>query len=201
MWLDITMSGKQKINSVFMKKFFLLLLLGLSFSIYAQEEIVLDDDHYVVRTLGDTIYGKLKYMSSDDIKTKISVKVNDTLKYNLKASEVVYFKDGDKEYTSFQPEGEQVHYFIKILVIGKYLSLYEWQIPLEGGGGKIEFYYYLQKKGDKDFIELPPHWNKELIQYIDDHEELADEVWKNKYKPDQLPEVIKKYNEWKEENK
>jgi len=30
---------------------------------------------------------------------------------------------------------------------------------------------------------------------------LADDVWKNKYKPEDLEAVIKKYNEWKEDNK
>jgi hypothetical protein len=184
-----------------MKKILLLIAMGLGISTYAQEVIEIDADHFVVKTNGDTIFGKLKYMSSDDIKTKISVKVNDTLKYSLKASEVAYFKDGDKEYTTFQPEGEELHYFIKIEQRGKYLSLYQWQIPLEGGGGKVEFYYYLQKGKDKDYVELAPHWSKHLIEFIDDYEELADEVWKNKYKQEELPEVIKKYNEWKEDNK
>jgi hypothetical protein len=184
-----------------MKKIFLLIAMGLGISAYAQETIEIDPDHYVVKTNGDTIFGKLKYMSSDDIKTKISVKVNDTLKYSLKASEITYFKDGDKEYTTFQPEGEEMHYFLKIEFIGKYLSLYEWQIPLEGGGGKVEYYHYIRKGTDKDYVELAAHWTKHLVEYIDDYEELADDVWKNKYKPEQLAEVIKKYNEWKEDNK
>lgn len=176
--------------------------LGLGISTYAQtEEFVPDSDHYVVKTNGDTIYGKLKYMSSDDIKMKISVKVNDTLKYSLKASEVSYFKDRDKEYTTFKPEGEENHFFLKIWQRGKYLSLYEWQIPLDGGGGKIEYYHYIQKAGDKEYIELAVHWQKHLVEFIDDYEELADEVWRNKYKTEELGDVIKKYNEWKEENK
>ena len=185
-----------------MKKLLILIALGLGISSYAQtEESFIDPDHYVVKTNGDTIFGKLKYMSSDDIKMKISVKVNDTLNYNLKASEVAYFRDGDKEYLTFQPEGETGHFFLKILQRGSYLNLYEWQIPLDGGGGRIEFYHYIQKQGEKDYIELAVHWQKHLVEFIDDYEELADDVWRNKYKTDQLGEVIRKYNEWKEENK
>lgn len=184
-----------------MKKIFLLLGFVIGISTYAQEIIEIDPDHYVVKTNGDTIFGKLKYMSSDDIKMKITVKVNDTLKYSLKASEVAYFKDGDKEYTTFQPEGEEGHFFLRIVVQAKYLSLYEWQIPLDGGGGKIEYYHYIQKQGETGYTELAIHWQKHLVEFIDDYEELADEVWRNKYKPEELEAVIKKYNEWKEENK
>src|SRR6187402_1416691 len=104
-----------------MKKIILLITLiyGLGQGLNAQtEEVTTDRDHYVVKLDGDTVFGKLKYISSEDIKTKITVKVNDTLKVSLKASEVAYFKDGDKEYITFQPEGEKGHFFLKILQLG-----------------------------------------------------------------------------------
>jgi hypothetical protein len=185
-----------------MKRMLLLLMVGFGLSLNAQtDEIVPDADHYVVKVNGDTIFGKLKYASSDDIKNKITVKVNDTLKYSLKASEIVYFKDGDKEYVTFQPEGEEGHYFLKIWQLGTYLSLYEWQVPADLSGAKVEFYPYIRKKGEKTYTELETHWAKHLVEFIDEYEELADEVWKNKYKYEQMGEIVKKYNEWKEDNK
>jgi hypothetical protein len=157
-----------------MKKLLLLLVLGLGLSTYAQVEDYRDPDHFVIKTNGDTVFGKLKYTSSEDIKSKIVVKVNDTLKHTFKASEVKYFKDGEKEYLSFQPEMED-YYFIKIWQEGKYLSCYEWQVPSEISGSKIEF--------------------------IEDDVQLADDVWKNKFKLEQLGDIIHRYNEWKENNK
>jgi hypothetical protein len=183
-----------------MKKLLLLAGLVMGLSAYAQVEDYRDPDHFVVKTSGDTIFGKLKYTSSDDIKNKIVVKVNDTLKYTIKASDVKYFRDGDKEYLSFQPEMED-YYFIKIWQEGKYLSCYEWQVPAELSGSKIEYLPYIRQAGDKTFVELDLHWAKHLVEYIEDYEELADDVWKGKYKLEQLGDVIRRYNEWKEENK
>ena len=188
-----------------MKKLLLLFLLAFGVAGYAQT----DDDNdqssdYLIKTSGDTLTGKFKYMSSEgDIKTKITVKVNDTLKVTLKASEVKYFRDGKDEYITFQPEGEEGHFFLKIWTLGKYLELYEWQVPLDlTGGSKIEYIPFIRKKGEKDFTEIDPGgWKKQLPDIIDDYEELADDVWRGKYKLEQLADVIKQYNEWKEDNK
>ncbi len=183
-----------------MKKLLLLLVLGLGLSTYAQVEDYRDPDHFVIKTNGDTIFGKLKYTSSEDIKNKMTVKVNDTLTYKLKASEIKYFRDGEKEYLSFQPEMED-YYFIKIWQEGKYLSCYEWQVPSEISGAKIEYLPYIRVSGDKSFIELDIHWTKHLVEFIEDDVQLADDVWKNKFKLEQLGDIIHRYNEWKENNK
>lgn len=183
-----------------MKKLLLMFVLGLSLTVYAQVESYGDPMHYVVKSSGDTIFGKLKYTSGDDIKNKIQVKVNDTLKYTIKASDVRYFRDGEKEYVSFQPDMEE-YYFIKIWQEGEYLSCYEWQVPAEISGAKIEYLPYVRRGGDKAFIELDIHWTKHFVEFIEDYDEMADDVWKNKYKLEQLGDLVRHYNEWKEENK
>ena len=181
-----------------MKKILLLLAISIGISGYSQT-----DDNFLIKVDGDTLRGVFKYKSGEDIKTKITVKVNDTLKVTLKAAEVKYFKEGKDEYISFQPQGETGHYFVKIWVMGKYLELYEWQLPLDlSGGSKTEFIPYVRKRGEKDFLELDPGtWKKILPDLINDYEELSDAVWKGKYKLDQLGEIVTKYNEWKEDNK
>ena len=45
------------------------------------------------------------------------------------------------------------------------------------------------------------YWKKALPEFIEDYEELADDVWRGKYKIEQMGEVIQMYNEWKEDNK
>jgi heme/copper-type cytochrome/quinol oxidase subunit 2 len=80
-----------------MKKLFLLFALIMSVAVYAQTD---DDngDDFLVKVSGDTIRGKFKYKGSDgDIKNKISIKVNDTLKISLKAADVKYFREGKDE--------------------------------------------------------------------------------------------------------
>jgi len=188
-----------------MKKLLMLFALMLSIAAYAQTDDDNDNgDDFLVKVSGDTIRGKFKYKGSDgDIKNKISIKVNDTLKINLKAADVKYFKDGKDEYITFQPEGEEGHFFLRIWTLGKYLELYEWQVPLDlGGGSKIEYIPYIRKKGDSQFVEMDhSYWKKSLPEYIEDYEELADDVWRGKYKIEQMGEVIQMYNEWKEDNK
>jgi len=191
-----------------MKKYFLILFLLGGVVSYAQtddsEETDEVSDDFLVRTSGDTLRGAFKYHGSDnDIKNKITVKVNDTLKISVKASEVLYFKDGKTEYISFKPEGESGHYLLRIWKLGKYLELYEWQLPLElSTGSKIEYIPYIRKTGEKEFVELHHSaWKKILPDYIEDYEQLSEDVWRGKYKVEQLPEIIDMYNEWKQENK
>jgi len=183
-----------------MKKLLLLFVMAIGFSAYAQVVDYRDPEHYVIKNNGDTIFGKLKYTSSDDIKNKMTVKVNDTLTLKFKADEIKYFRDGEKRYRSFQPDMED-YYFIKIWEEGKYLSLYEWQVPAEISGSKVEFLPYIRQNDDKTYIELDIHWTKHFSELIADYEQLADEVWKNKYKLEQLGDVVRHYNEWKAKNK
>lgn len=183
-----------------MKKLLLLFILGISLVGYAQVTDYRDADHYVIKINGDTVYGKLKYTSGDDIKNKIMVKENDTLKHNFKAEEILFFKDGAKTYRSFQPDMED-YYFIRIWEEGKYLSLYEWQVPAEVSGDKIEYLAYVRQNDDKSYIQLELHWQKHMVELIGDHKELADEILKNKYKMEQLGDVVRHYNEWKAKNK
>jgi hypothetical protein len=189
-----------------MKKLLLLFVMAMSIAAYSQTDESDDDNtnDFLIKTSGDTIRGKFKYKSGEgDIKNKITVKVNDTLKLTIKASEVKYFKDGKDEYITFQPEGEEGHFFIRIWTLGKYLELYEWQVPFDiSGGSKIEYVPYIRKKGKSEFIEMDhAYWKKDLPEIIGDYEELADDVWRGKYKIEQLGEVITLYNEWKEDNK
>lgn len=183
-----------------MKKLLLLFLLGIGVVSYGQVADYRDAEHYVVKNNGDTIYGKLKYTSSDDIKTKINVKVNDTLKYNFKAEEIKLIRDGEKYFRSFQPDMEE-YFFIKIWEEGKFLSIYEWQTPSDYNDGKIEFIVYLRVADDKSYIKLESHWQKHMVQFIGDNKQMADDISKNnKYKMEQLGDVVRHYNEWKAKN-
>jgi hypothetical protein len=184
-----------------MKKLLLLFILsGVGLVNYAQVVDYRDKDHYVIKTNGDTIFGKLKYTSSDDIKNKIQVKENDTLKHTFKAEEIKFFKDGEKTYKSFQPDME-AYYFIRVWEEGKYLSLYEWQVPSEIDGNVGVYLAYVRQNDDRSYIQLETHWQKHLVEFISDNKELADEILKNKYKMEQLGDVVRHYNEWKAKNK
>lgn len=156
-------------------------------------------DHYVVKTTGDTLFGSLKYKSGDDMRNKITIKVDDTTKVTLKASEVKYVKDGKDEYITFEPEGEKESYFLRIWVKG-YLELYEWQVPSTlSNSSKIEYIPYFRKRGDKDLIELfHKDWKYQLAEVMDDYEELARDVEKGKYHMEDMGDAVKAYNEWRE---
>ncbi len=184
-----------------MKKLVLALIVAIVGHLgYSQITSYGDPQHYVVKTNGDTIYGKLKYTSSDDIKTKVNVKVNDTLKYNLKTEEIKFMRDGEKYFKTFQPDMEE-YFLIKIWEEGKYLSIYEWQTPADYNDGKIEFIVYLRVEDDKSFIRLESHWQKHIVQFIGDNKQMSDDILKNnKYKMEQLGDVVRHYNDWKAKN-
>ena len=183
-----------------MKKWLLIITLGFVGIGYSQITDYRDPEHYVVKNNGDTIYGKLKYSSNDDMKTKIYVRVNDTLKYNFKAEEIKLFRDGEKYYRSFQPDMEE-YFFIKIWEEGQYLSIYDWQTPSDYNNGRIDNIAYIRQNDDKAYIMVEPHWQKQFAEFVADHEELANEIIKNKYKMEQLGDVVRHYNEWKAKNK
>lgn len=183
-----------------MKRLLLLFILGIGVVCYGQVADYRDAEHYVVKNNGDTIYGKLKYSSNDDMKNKINVKVNDTLKYNFKAEEVKLFRDGEKYYRSFQPDMEE-YFFIRIWEEGKYLSIYDWQTPSDYNNGKIENFAYVRQNDDKAYIQVEAHWQKHMAGLMSDNKEIADDIIKNKYKMEQLGDVVRHYNEWKAKNK
>lgn len=187
-----------------MKKIFLLFILAVGVSVgYAQTEETEDDRDYLIKTNGDTITGVFKYMTGEgDIRNKVTCKVNDTLKLTIKAQDIKYFKEGKNEYISFQPPGEEGHFLLKIILIGDYLSLYEWQLPLElGNGSKIEYINYVKKKGEDYFELYHQDWKKTLPDVIADYESLAEDVWRGKYKIEQLSDIVRQYNEYREDNK
>lgn len=185
-----------------MKRLLLLLTWAVCLAGYSQTELYNGTD-YLITTKGDTIRGKMKYMSGTDIKNKITCKVNDTLKYNLKAVDITYLKDGESQFISFQPPNEEAHYLLKIWSMGKYLELYEWQIPMDLSGGKDILYIpYVRRAGAQEFIALNHNdWKKVLPKVIADFAELADDVAKGRFEMDQLKEVAIKYNDWKEKHK
>jgi hypothetical protein len=183
-----------------MKKLLLLFTLGIVVVCHGQVAEYGNPEHYVVKNNGDTIYGKLKYTSGDDIKNKIYVRVNDTLKFNFKAEEIKMFRDGEKYFKVFQPDMEE-YFFIKIWEEGKYLSLYEWQTPSDFNGGKIDFFAYVRQNDDRSYVQVETHWQKHIAALMSDHKELADEIVKNKYKMEQLGDVVRHYNDWKAKNK
>lgn len=180
-----------------MKNFIIVLSVFLVSSVYAQRF----SDYFVVTTKGDTIYGHLKYQTSEgDLHNKVTVKT-DSGKMTFTASEIVYFEEGLNEYYSFVPEGQKEHYFIRVWATG-YYELFEWEVPMAISKKKnlIEYRPFLRKKGDKEFITLDhKKWKHQLADLFADYPELANAVKKGLYAMDEMNHIIDKYNEWKEE--
>ncbi len=182
-----------------MKNIFFLMLAFSGLFVFAQRHT----DHFVVKNNGDTIYGHLKYQTSEgELHNVIKVKVNDTLKYTFNASEIIYFEEGLNEYYSFVPEGQKEHFFMRVWAIGVHFELFEWEVPYSISKKKllIEYRPLLRIKGSKDFIKLDhKHWKKQLANEMKDYKELADDVLKGRYPMDEMNHIIDRYNEWKEE--
>lgn len=180
-----------------MKKLILLLCFISLGVIYAQRH----SDYFVVTTKGDTIYGHLKYQTSEgDLHNKVTVKT-DSGKVTFTASEIIYFEEGLNEYYSFVPEGQKEHYFIRVWAAG-YYELFEWEVPISISKKKhlIEYRPFLRKKGDKEFITLDhKKWKTQLAQIFGEYAELAIDIKKGLYPMDEMNHIVDRYNEWKEE--
>lgn len=161
-------------------------------------------DHFVVTNNLDTIYGHLKYQTAEgDLHNVIKVKVNDTLKYTFKASEVIYFEEGLNEYYSFVPEGQKEHFFMRVWATGYHFELFEWEVPSAISKKKslIEYRPFLRVKGTTEFLKLDhKHWKKQLATYMHDYPELVADVLKGLYPMDEMNHIVDRYNEWKEES-
>ncbi len=182
-----------------MKKLFFIFIGILGTGLFAQRLT----DHFVVTTKGDTLYGHLKYQSSEgELHNQIKIKVNDTLKYTFKASEIVYFEEGLNEYYSFVPDGQKEHFFMRLWASGEFYELFEWEVPASISKKKnlIEYRPLLRKKGDTEFIDLIHHnWKKQLAHEFKDYTELSTDILKGRYPMDEMNHIIDRYNEWKED--
>jgi hypothetical protein len=179
-----------------MKNFLVLCIFTCSI-LYAQRI----SDHFVVTTKGDTIYGHLKYQTTEgELHNKVVVKVSDTLKLTFQAKELTYFEEGLNEYYSFVPEGQNESFFMRVWAVG-YYELFEWEVPYSiSRSALIEYRPLLRKKGEKEFIKLDhKHWKKQLSNLFGDFKELATDVKKGRYPMDEMNHIIDRYNEWKEE--
>lgn len=183
-----------------MKKIFcFILVLGSSIT-FAQQRLT---DHFVVTTKGDTLFGHLKFLTSEgEIHNKITIKVSDTLKLTFKANEVIYFEEGMNEYYSFVPEGFKDYYFMRVWAMGVAYELFEWEVPANISKKKalIEYRPLLRKKGSTEFIDLIHHnWKKQLAHEFSDYPELCRDILKGKYPMDEMNHIIDRYNEFVED--
>lgn len=156
--------------------------------------------NFLVTTKGDTIYGQLKYLTSEGtLQNKITVK-NDSVKLTFMANEIIYFEEGMNEYYSFVPEGQNESYFMKIWTLG-YYELFEWEVPYEiSKTALIEYRPLLRKKSEKKFINFDnKNWKKQLAELFKDYSELAKDILKGAYLMDELNHIVDRYNEWREE--
>jgi hypothetical protein len=180
-----------------MKKSLLIVLLLACLTANAQRYT----DYFVVTTKGDTIFGHLKYQTSEgDLHNKVTLK-NDTTKITFAANELIYFEEGLNEYYSFVPEGQKEHYFIRVWATG-YFELFEWEVPMAISKKKnlIEYRPYLRKKGDTEFITLDhKKWKHQLAELFAEYPELANDIKKGLYAMDEMNHIVDKFNEWKEE--
>lgn len=180
-----------------MKKIFFLICLVSCSVIFAQRRA----DHFVVTTKGDTIYGHLKYQTSDgELHNKVTVKVNDSLKITFQAKELTYFEEGLNEYYSFVPKGQKESFFMRVWTIG-YFELFEWEVPYSMSTTTlIEYRPLLRKKGDKEFIDLDhKKWKNQLAELFKDYPELGKDIIKGRYAMDEMNHIVDRYNEWIEE--
>jgi len=159
-------------------------------------------DYFVVTTKHDTIYGHLKYQTSDgELHNKVVVKVNDTTKVTYKASELIYFEEGINEYYSFVPAGQNESFFMRVWATGPYLELFEWEVPFAlSKSTLIEYRPLLRWKGKKEFIDLDhKNWKKQLADLFIEYKELSDDIKNGRYPMDEMNHIVDRYNEWKEE--
>lgn len=184
-------------NFYAMKKGILFFLMLAGVSLYAQRHT----GYFVVTMKGDTIYGQLKYQTSDgDLHNKVTVKT-DSGKITFSASEIIYFEEGLNEYYSFVPEGQSEHYFLRVWAAG-YYDLFEWEVPMAISNRKdlIEYRPFLRKRGDKEFINLDnKKWKTQLAELFSDYPELVNDIKKGLYPMDEMNHIVDRYNEWKEE--
>jgi hypothetical protein len=180
-----------------MKNFLFLLMFVLASSAYAQRR----SDHFVVTVKGDTIYGNLKYQTSEgELHNKVVVKVHDTLKLTFQAEELLYFEEGLNEYYSFVPEGQKESFFMRVWAIG-YYDLFEWEVPSTiSKSVLIEYRPLIRKRGETEFVKLDGKlWKKQLAALFEDYRELSIDIKKGRYAMDEMNHIIDRYNEWKEE--
>jgi|GEM_PF-6841721 len=182
-----------------MKTFLLLLSIVLAPALLSAQSSSGYADGFVVTNEGDTIKGQIKHRSGDEIKDRIYLKISEEEKRNYKTTEIRYFQVGNESFISHEIEGEKV--FLMEWQTG-YLELYEEQIAYsQGGQDAFTYQPYIRRAGEQELVPVKVGgWKKQILGYISDYEELAGEVDKNKYKLEQLGDIVKKYNEWKDGN-
>lgn len=187
-------------SKISMKKLLFTLLFYASTTLFAQKHHDLTH-YYVVTNNYDTIHGYIKYQSSEgELKNKITIKVNDTLKLTFTPNEIIYFEEGKNEYLSMIPPGYKEKFFVRVWSSGFY-ELFEWEVPSHLTKSiHIEYRPLIRKYGEKDFIPLDhKHWKKQLAKCFADYPELAKDVLKGRYPMDEMGHAVDRYNEYIED--
>lgn len=151
-------------------------------------------DGWVVSLAGDTIFGQVRHKSGDEIKERINVKVNDTLRYNLKVEELKAFMSGDEYYLTGFLEKDGPRVALRVLSEGK-LYLFEYQtLLMQGSNNAIRYEIYAFNPADSVYTLLKPiNWRKQLEGMMADIPEMG-EVWSKKYKFDEVKLIFDQYN-------
>jgi hypothetical protein len=164
-------------------KWTLLLLCCLCFSAYSQD--------YLVMNTGDTLRGKVKIMSYDQLdRVQVGEKKNKT---TLTARQVkTVFADGETYHP--QQSNHSIR-FMKLLKPG-YLSLYAFKEENQNFyGGR----YLIKKDGTK--TEVPNlAFKKILTDFLGDCPELREKIKSGQYGRNDLDQIIDTYNSYIENN-
>ena len=155
------------------------------------------EEGYVILSNGDTIEGSIKYKSGEEIKDKLTLKVNEDDKRTYKAADLTGFMAGETQFVSAKIDEANV--FFKTLTEGK-LSLYELQIPANQGNSDVfKYVMYIKKAKRKEYTELKAsNWKKTVAEMITDNDDIVQQIEKGKVKFDELPALIQLYNETEE---
>ncbi len=150
---------------------------------------------YLITLKGDTLKGTIRHKTGEEIKEKVNVKVNDTLKFSFKMAEILEFTSGDEHYITGFLEPETPRVPLRVLSQGR-LFLLEYQTLLMNGGNQaIRYEIYAFNPKDSAYTLIRPiTWKKQLEGLMADAPEMQSVMDKTKYKFEEIKLVFDQYN-------
>jgi hypothetical protein len=118
----------------------------------------------------------------------------------------------------FKPENADSVHYVRVQYLGEYVLV---QRDIKGIVCLLSYYHpqpdvenpvrvnytqlqrrYLVQRGDLTPVALDDRrFYERGAEFFKDYEKLADDIWAKKYKSSQIPEIVKAYNAWYEQQK
>ena len=166
-------------------------------SVFAQINFL---DGYIISNKGDTIYGKIKYMTPA-----------------LRSSKVIFMKSGDSEKLTYKPFQIKGYYVAETIYDSK---IYDIDLSLPYGygafmerrnNGIVKLYYYWNTDKERGFTQTFIEndgdyllevdyvgFKQQMTRYFEDFPKLQSKIKQGTYKKKDLEQIVMEYNEWKE---